>query len=184
MADSLEDYSPEQVAQLAGTYKALLDNPETRELALRMTKKVNPAVSIPEIELKDAAAKAFKAQADRQDALEQQIRERDARDRINAERQALRDQGFSADDIPLIEKIMTDERIPSYATAAKYYKAQQQVAQPTAHGTQNMGGSRQYSLPSNALDALKAGKGGLKQFGRDQAAAALDEIRSGQIKLH
>jgi hypothetical protein len=184
MADSLEDFDAAQIAQLAQTYKSLLDNPETRELALRMTKKVNPGVSIPEIDLKDAAAKAFKAQADRQDALEQQIRERDARDRINGERAALREQGFSASDVNAIEKIMTDEHIPSYATASKYYKAQQQVAQPTPHGAQSGGNARTFSLPQTAMDALKGGKNGLRQFGRESAAAALDEIRSGQIKLH
>lgn len=182
MADSLEDFTQEQRDQMAATYKSLLDNPETREFALRATKKVNPNVVIPELDLKDAAWRDKQAITARQDKLEQEIRERDARDRINSERAALREQGFTADEVAAVEKIMVDEHIPSYATAARFYRNSQQVATPTPHNIN--AGARSYSLPETALDALKKGKNGLKEFGRNAASEALDDLRSGRIKLH
>lgn len=182
MADSLEDFTQEQRDQMAATYKSLLDNPETREIALRATKKVNPTIVIPELDLKDAAYHANKKITERQDKLDQELRERDARDRINAERQGLRDQGFNGDEVAAIEKIMTEKHIPSYATAAEFFRGQQSVATPTPHNVTS--GARNYEMPPNAMEALKKGKTGLRDFGRSEASNALDDIRAGRIKLH
>lgn len=182
MADkSLEDFTPDQIENMASVYKAILSNPETREIGLRATKKVRPNVPIPEIDLKDRQAQSDKLLQDRADALDAQLRERDARDRIRDERQQLRDQGFSSGDVAAIEKVMTDERIPSYETAARYYKGQRQIAEPTPH---NMGPATTFNLPQDPLAALKGGKQGLSKWAREQATAGLDAIRSGQIKIH
>ena len=182
MADksSLEEYSPEEVAQMAATYKAILDNPATRELGLRATKTINPQTSIPEIDLKDAARGEFKKADEKMQALENKIRENDARDRVRDERDKLREAGHSKDDIAAIEKIMIDEHIPSYETAAKYFNGQRQIATPTPH----VGGpATTYTMPADPLAALKGGKAQLNKWGREQATAALDDLRSGRIKL-
>lgn len=180
---NLEDYSAEELAQMAGTYNALLSNPETREVALRLTKKINPSLSIPEVDLKDQARAEFKATNDKLSSLENEIRMRDARDRINSERNSLRGQGFNDDDIAEIEKVMTTEQIPSYGTAATYYKNARQVAQPTP-GQGGAQPSSTYDLPNEALAAMKNGKQGISKWARGQAESALNELRSGQIKLH
>lgn len=177
---SLEDYSPEQIEQMAATYKAALDNPVTRDVMLRVTKKLNPSLSVPEIDIKDATNNEFKKINDRSDALEAQIRERDARDRINAERSALRDGGMDNDDVAAIEKIMIDEHIPSYQTAAKYYKSQRQVAEPTA---QPQSGFSTYSLPTDPMTAMKGGKNALSKWARNSASDALNDLRAGRVKL-
>ena len=183
MADtpqSLEGLNADEIAEMAATYQAGLNNPETRELMLRVTKKLKPNVSIPEIDLRDAARGEFKKVDDRQAALEQQIRERDARDRVRDERDRLREQGFSKDEVAAVEKIMMDEHIPSYETAAKYYKAQQTVAEPRPHVG---GAATTYSMPKDPLAALKGGKSSLNKWSRDQATQDMDDIRSGRIKL-
>lgn len=180
---NLEDYSAEELAQMAGTYNALLSNPETREVALRLTKKVNPQLSIPEVDLKDQARAEFKRMDDRHAALENEIRMRDARDRINNERASLRGQGFNDDDIAEIEKVMTTEQIPSYQTAATYYKNARQVAQPTP-GQGGVQQSSTYELPNDALAAMKNGKAGISKWSRGIAESAMAELRAGQIKLH
>lgn len=184
MADrNLEDYSAEELAQMAGTYNALLTNPETREVALRLTKKVNPGLSIPEVDLKDQARAEFKRMDDRHEKLENEIRMRDARDRINGERSGLRNQGFDDNDIAEIEKVMTTEHIPSYATAATYYRNARQVATPTS-GQGGAQPSSTYELPNDALAAMKNGKSGISKWSRGIAETAMAELRSGQIKLH
>ena len=178
---SLENYTEEQVEQMAATYRAIVSNPETRDLALRLTKKVNPDASIPEIELKDAAAAEFKKRDDRNDALEAGILLRDAKDRIRDERTALRDKGYNTDQISAIEKIMTDERIASYATAARYFDGQNAIAEPTpTPGLQ----SPNYSMPQDPLNAMKSGKKGLNQWALNAATAALADVQAGRVKLH
>lgn len=183
MADSLEDYTPEQIAQMASTYQAILNDPATREIGLRVTKKVNPKLSIPEIDLKDATHGALKERDSKIEALENQMRERDARDRIERERQALRSDGLTQDDVDAIEKIMMDEHIPSYQTAAKYYKAQRQVSVPTPE-TYRGSGAGSYSLPEDPMKALKGGKNALRSYALNSASEALNDLRSGRIKLH
>lgn len=179
---SLEDYTPEQIEQMAATYKSALENPATREVMLRATKHLNPSMSIPEIDLKDATRAEFKKANDRADTLEQQIRERDARDRVNSERAALREAGHSKDDIAAIEKIMMDEHIPSYATAAKHYTMQRQVAEPTPQVRQASVGQA-YSLPGDTMTALKGGKNSLRKWALDETANALNDLRAGRVKL-
>lgn len=179
---TLEQYSPEEVQQMAATYQTLLNNPQTRDMALRLTKHVNPALSIPEIELKDATAAALKSRDEKIAELEAKQLAQEARDRIDRERRALRDEGFSADEITAVEKVMTDEHIPSYATAATYFRNARQVAQPTPATGEAQ--STTYDLPAEALASMKAGKQGLKKFALQQAEAAMSEIQSGRIKLH
>lgn len=184
MADSsLEQFSPEEVQQMAATYQGLLNNPKTREVALRLTKVHNPALSIPEIEVKDATAAALKSRDDKIAELEQKQLQQEARERIERERASLRDQGFDADQIAAIEKVMTDEQIPSYKTAATYYRNAQQVAQPTP-ATGETASAATYDLPGEALASMKNGKQGLKKFALQEADKALAEINAGRIKLH
>lgn len=179
---SLEDYTPEQIEQMAATYKSALENPATREVMLRATKHLNPSMSIPEIDLKDGVRKEFQKANERADALEQQIRERDARDRVNSERASLREAGHSKDDIAAIEKIMIDKHIPSYETAAEFYRGQQQIATPTPQVQQH--GGQSYSLPTDPMAAMKGGKNALKKWATNSAAEALNDIRSGRVTLN
>ncbi len=180
---SLEGFTPEQIEEMADTYRAVLANPETRKAALRATKKVNPGMSIPEIDLEDAGRAEFKARDERIEKLEDELRRRDAESRVHAERAALRDKGMSAEDIAAVEKLMIDKRIPDYSTAAEFLQNQRQVAEPTPNSMERRP-ALTVNLPSDPLAALKQGPKGLKNWGRDNASAALDEIRSGKIKLH
>jgi hypothetical protein len=61
------------------------------------------------------------------------LRERDARDKLNENRQALFKKGLAKDDgdIEQIEKVMLEKNIPSHETAAEYWKWMQQSAAPT-----------------------------------------------------
>lgn len=178
---SLEGMTPEQIEAMAATYHGLLSNPETREMALRATKKVNPSLSVPEVELKDLAAREFKARDDKIDEQARKLIEMEARERVTNERAALRDQGFSKDEVAAIEKLMIEKQIPSWATAAEFYRGQQKMAEPAPHVPSP--NPTTYSMPTDALGALKGGRQALTKFARETAGAALQEIRSGQVKL-
>jgi hypothetical protein len=181
---SLEDFTDEQRDSMAATYKSLIDNPETRELALRLTKKVNPEASIPEIELKDAARAEFKRIADRQDAADAKLLERDAEQRVKEARLALREQGFSKEDIAAIETIIIEEKKNgnhmTYDLAARFYANSKTVAEPTPVTQAHFAPT----LPQDAAAAMKSGKKGLNAWALDSAAKALAEIQAGRVKLH
>ncbi len=180
MEDSLENQTPAEVAAMAAMYQKLLSNPATRELTLRASKKIDPSLSIPEVDLRDMANGAFAARDEKIASLEQQIRERDAKDRVAQARAGLAKQGMSDDDVAAIEKLMVDEQIPSYETAAKYYRAQKQIATPTPTAMQR---ATSFELPKSPLDAMKNGKAGLKNWARSEASAALDDLRAGRITI-
>ncbi len=182
MSKSLEDFSPDDLAQMAATYHSLLNNPETREVTLRATKRLNPGLSIPEVDLKDQTRGAILETNQRIEAQQQQLLKLEAERRIERERDSLRDQGFSKAQITEIENIMTTEQIPSYGTAAKYYSNAQRVAEPTPNTGEAERGTT-WSLPSEQLAAAKSGKAGLSKFARTAAEQALSDIRSGRIKL-
>jgi hypothetical protein len=177
---ALEDYTEEQRNNMAATLDAMYANPATREIALRATKTVNPRANIPEIDLKDATAAELKPRDEKIESLENQLRERDARDNIERARASLREAGHTKDDVSAIEKLMTEKQIPSYETAAEYYKGQKQLATPTpSTGIR----SQTMRLPQEPLEAMKNGKNGMKNWARDQATAALDDLRAGRITL-
>lgn len=185
MADSLEDnvqeFTEAERDQMARTYTAMLRNPATRELALRATKANNPQASIPEIDLKDAARAEFKKRDDQMAEMTKQLLERDARDRIRDERDRLKEAGHSKEDIAAIEKLMTEKQIPSYETAAEYFRNQNRVAEPAPY---QPGQALTYRMPETELAAAaKSGKAGLSRLARESAASAMDDIRSGRIKL-
>lgn len=184
MADkSLEDYSPEEVASMAATYNSLLNNPATRETVLRATKHINPGISIPEVDLKDATRGAFKTVTERMDLMQADQLRRDTEARVERERSNLRGQGFGDDDIAEIEKMMVREQIPNYGTAAKHYKNSRQIAEATPSVGPGQSATS-YELPKDAMTAMKGGKAGLSKFAREQASAALNDLQSGRIKLH
>ncbi len=179
---SLEGLAPEQIEELADTLNRLYQNPETRGVVLRATQKVTPGLHVPELELEARANAAFKARDEKIEAQERKIIEMEAERRIERERQSLKDAGYSKDDIAAIEKTMIDKRIPDYGTASQFFSQERKLAEPTP-ATANPFGSPTLSLPADPLKALKQGTKGLRDFGRNQATDALNDLRSGKVKL-
>lgn len=185
---SLEDLTVDQLLAHAQTLSgpanianALVNNPETRTETLKLIKKLNPAISIPEL---DAAAPIESKLEDIQKQLRErdaQLREHQARAEIEHQRSALKQQyGFTDQDIQEVEKIMMDEKepIPTYGAAARYYKATKEVAIPTSAEI----APPVYDLPNK--DVWGAGmhnQGALNKIAREQAYSALNDIKAGKI---
>lgn len=178
MADknSLENLSPEERDELASLAQGLANNPETRPMYLRLIKKHSPTTAIPEIDVLNTVGNALQPHLAKIEKLEQEKLEREVNDRLRANRESLRDEGHSKEDIAAIEKMMVDEKIPSHATAAKYFKLQNQAAVPT---TAHM---RRAEVPIGR-DKIKEA-GGIRRWGTNEAHAAIDDIRAGRVKLH
>ena len=171
---SLEGRSPEDVQALAELAQALATNPETRNGFLGLTKKINPDAHIPEIDIPASFQASMAPQLDRLKQLETAQAKRDMEDRVRASREsALKVKGVSDADMGDIEKLMLEKRIPDHATAAEFLVAQRRSAEPTPSMTR----PRQPADVIPKLPDLKEFGGNLQDYARQQAYAAIDELR-------
>lgn len=175
--DSLEGLDPETTKQLARISRDLANDPATRKDYLRLLKKQNPNQAIPELDLEAQMENFAKPHVERVTRLEQEILKRDLEKRIESQRQALRDQGYSADEVTAIEKMMVEKKIPSHETAADYFRLQRASAVPT---TQPRGLPN--TLPVDKKTIKEAG--GIRRWSLTEAHKAADDIRTGRVKLH
>lgn len=175
---SLEGKSAEEIAALAELAQSLASNPATRLGFLNLTKKANPSTHIPEIDIPNQINSHFAAGLARLGALEKENENMKIQQSIMAKRQLLLDSGVAKKDIPDIEKLMLEKKIPDHQTAAEFFKMQQKAAVPTPAST--LTGSRTNHMP--AMD-LKPFNGNINDWARNAASKAIDEIKAGQIKL-
>jgi hypothetical protein len=168
---SLENLSFEQRDELAILSKTLADNPETRKDFLRLTKKVNPEMVIPELQLEEYTERKVSAAEEKVMALENKLREKEIREQLESKRRALKERGIaqSDQDVQEIEKIMLEQGITSHDTAAQHWEWMKQAAVPTPTG---------YNPNTiNKFDLSKYWKNP-QGAARDVAASALHELRN------
>ena len=168
---SLENLSLEQRDELAILSKTLADNPETRKDFLRLTKKVNPEMVIPELQLEEYTERKVSAAEEKVMALENKLREKEIREQLESKRRALKERGIaqSDQDVQEIEKIMLEQGITSHDTAAQHWEWMKQAAVPTPTG---------YNPNTiNKFDLSKYWKNP-QGAARDEAASALHELRN------
>jgi hypothetical protein len=130
---SLENMSFDERDSLAELSKKLADNPKTRKAFLRLTKEVNPELTIPEIEIEDSTSSALLKMQNENDSLRNKFREREALDDLEKRRNNLMKKGLakSDDDVAAIEKVMLEEGITNHEAAARHWAWMQQAAAPT-----------------------------------------------------
>ena len=163
---SLEDLSLEQRDELALLAKQLSDNPNTRKEFLRMTKKVRPELSVPELDIEEYTNSKVNDAEQRVMALESKLRERDAVEELNTRRARL---GRSDDEVAEIEKLMLEKGMTNHETASEYFDWMRQAATPTPMGYS--------SSPMNKFNLEKYWKN--PQMGaRDEAQKALMELKN------
>ena len=185
---SLEDLTTDQLLararQLeagANTLAALSANPETREGLQRLLKKANPKLSIPEIDAKDAVLGEVKTLSASLEKLQNQILERDVRDRIERQRADVKGRyKLSDEDLTEVEKLMIDKDnpIPTYDAAARVFRASRTSATPTP---------AQFNPPTFQMpesDVWGSGIGNPSKLNRiaiEEAYKAFGEISSGKV---
>jgi hypothetical protein len=138
---SLEDMTVDELLAhakamqpFANTFTSLTSNPETRETIQRAMKKINPKLSIPEIDAKDSVRDEIKAERDARLKLEERIQTDEIKRSIEARKaKATRDYGLTEADLIEVEKLMLDPEnpIPTYDAAARVFKASKVSATPT-----------------------------------------------------
>ena len=175
--NSLENVDPVDI-ELAALAKKLSNDPATRKDFLRLVKKHNPAQPIPELDVEDRISALAAPHIQKVAKLEADLLKRDVAGRIEEKRSALREQGYSRDDVAAIEKLMVEKQIPSHDTAASYFKMEKQTATPTPTSLQ----TGVNTLPIDRKAIKEAG--GIRNWSRMEAHKAADEILKGRVKLH
>jgi hypothetical protein len=167
---SLENVSLEARDELASLSKMLAENPDTRKDFLRMTRKVNPGLPIPELDMEDYTRDAMGKSEQRVQQLEAKLRERDAVEELQRRRDSLLKKGLidSESDIDAVEKIMLDKKIHDHETAAQYHSWMKQAAVPTSSGYT--------ASPVKQFDLNRYWKNPVGAA-RDEAMKALNDLR-------
>lgn len=187
---SLEDMTPNELLAHARSleqnnrlYGPLMNDPETRGEMLRLIKKKNPNMPIPELEAEERAKKLVAEERAEREKVANELREEKLDRRIEKERERVkREYDLSDADMAEVEKLMTDEKapIPYWDSAAKYYKAMSRTATPTPVTLE----PPVYEMPSK--DVWAAGIGSparLNQIAMREATKAANDISSGRIKV-
>lgn len=176
---SLEDLTPEARDELAQLSRTLSEREDTRDEFLTLVHKAKPEVPIPELRIK-ARADAVLAQAQSAvSSLESRLMERDARDELNSRRANLIKKGLVRDDseVAEVEKVMLEKKIPDHETAAEYWKFMKEAAVPTPTSF------RPNVFDQGTKDRFANYWKNPAMAARNEAANALNDIRSGKIKL-
>ena len=175
MSTSLEGMTPEQIYGLAQLANTLANDPSTRENFLGLVKKGNPNLAIPEIDAKNEVLAQLQEERKAREALELKIQEREIRESIERKKAEVQSKfSFSQSDMDEIEKIMLDEQIPNYETAAKYLKASRSVAERSYNPATS---ASQVKLPDSDVWAKGFGnQTALNNIAREQAYQAMNEI--------
>lgn len=187
-APSLEDLTTDQLLaharMMQGSHdlmQTLLSDPATRPQIQRMLKTKNPSLSIPEIDTADAVRAEIEKEREARKNLEQKLLERDVRERLEKQRAAAKAKySLTEEDMAAVEALMTDAEnpIPTYDAAARVHKASKTTATPTtSHFSPPT-----FEMPENDVWGKGVGnKGMLDKIALNEAAAALNEIRSGKV---
>lgn len=167
---SLEEFDSDTQRELAALAKKLADNPDTRKDFLRLTKKVNPDLPIPELEIEQYTTQAVNKAEERVQQLEAKLREKDALEALKERRESLMKKQLieSEDEIKDVEKIMLERGITNHETAAEYHRWMKQSAVPTSSGYN--------PSPVKGFDLNKFWKNP-GNAAREEAVKALNEIR-------
>ena len=165
----LEGKSAEEIESLAALADSLANNPKTRRGFLSLTKQANPEAHIPEIDIPAQIGGLMAEPLRRLETAEAALRDRDVRDRIEAQR---RDLGLSREELAAVEKTMVEHKIADHKTAKRFLDMERQQATPTPAST--AAGMRRFGAPT--MPELKPGSD-LKQHAYTSAYSVIDQLR-------
>lgn len=131
---SLEDLTPEQKQDLnlGKLTKQLLQNPETAENAQRLLMKGDPKLRFPEVTLKDSLAQVEEKSSERTRALEQEVKELKAQQKLEKLHAKVSDAGLDLKPVvELMEKHGLAPTEGNYDMAIEVLRNRAALAEPT-----------------------------------------------------
>lgn len=163
---TFEELTDAQRDALAKAGHKLFQNPEVSSEAKRLLMKADKNVRFPEIETSDQLGGELKKRDDKIDALTNELRQTEARRRLEEQRTAARGRGL---DPAEVEKAITERGIGSWDTAMEFVELTHRAATPTPAA---------YDEP---LDVMPTGKefwNNPEKATREMAHKAVDELKA------
>jgi hypothetical protein len=163
--------------ELAALMTELSENPATRKQTLRDIKKIRPNLAIPEIDNEDAInTVAEELRADNQ-ALREELRNRDLQGALKERRQRIKTQHqLTDDDVSAIEEtLIKPGKIADHDTAAAYFAMERRMSTPTPH-------KHHRAKPFEGIDLAKY-QADPEGAMLDDMTEAWDELQSGSVRL-
>lgn len=150
----------DQARRDAALFAALNDDPGTRPELLRLLRKHDPKMSLPELEVEERANAAMQAaladEKKRNDELQKRVEKVEFDAKLRDAREGIVRAGLVSEaELPEVEKLITDEHFPNHMTAARFYAAQKALTPPSPE--------QYYGAPMDDMD---------KDFLADPDAAA------------
>ena len=172
MAD-LTDQQKDEIGTLA---TAMFEkDPKTFKKA---AKEVFPDLSIPEIEQEQALLKSEEKSKEEIQKLREEL-DLERRTRAIADkRKELQGKGYSEEDVAEIEKLITGKEVNTYGGAEELYRARRDIAEPNTGGYPNQ--RIESGFTPEKLKEMQENP----NYHRDEAHAAINDIRSGKAKLN
>lgn len=177
---SLEGLTEDDIKQLAEIQVATMTNTKTRLAQQRLTREVLPNNSYPELEAHERQAEQDKKLREEIATRDKRIDEMEMRGKRESVIQQLIDSGAieSRAQFSEIEKFGVENKIADYEKAAHFFKLSQTAAEPSSTTT------FETPLPlAPVLEGLDKFRGSKSQWAEAEAYKALNEIKSGKIKL-
>lgn len=175
---SLEELTPNEVLGLASLTNQLASDPATRTEFLKMLKKKNPGMVIPEIDAAEAVHGEISKLKEENAKLREEFSNNELRRNIEGKRSdAMKRHRLTDDQMTEVEKLMVEKHLPDYDTAAEFFSMSQRIAPPTSVDT--------VANPDFTMPALETWKGGignktqLDKIARSEAYKAWNEVNGG-----
>lgn len=180
MSASLEGMSDDEVRALAQLAKQLGDSPKTRLGMMRLTKELDPSVSIPELDTLTTLGQVTKKIDERFNAFEAKQTERETTDRILAARRTAIAAGLISEaEVDALETFMIENGMTDHEKAAVHFKNAQRAAVPVTQPT------ARYEMPQDHLKLYKEhGRQGLSELIKNNAVQDIRDLRSGKIRIN
>lgn len=126
-------YTEKELKDLATWYELIEKNPEAKDKLYEAMEMVNPDVNIPERKVKKEISKQKEeVSKDVEKKVRQLLAERDAKEYMERNRESLKEEGYSDEEITQIEKLMQEENIKKYNIARSHFDREMRaVKEPT-----------------------------------------------------
>lgn len=158
--------TPEQ-ADLLGKAEAMLQDSKVRGNFLGLMRDRFPEVPIPEVDISRGFQATIEAQEKRLQEMEAKEREREVQARVAQGRaSALKVSGIAENDLPEIEKMMTEKGIADHVTAATYLSQSRQLAGGSVPAGE---GKKKSTEPNPFVEAREKFGGDIREWSKAEA---------------
>jgi hypothetical protein len=148
MATTLNNLSEETRDELASMMLRIAGKKDTRSDLLKLMKKDNPDLVVPELDTATAVQEATGSLEKKfQDFLDSQKKEQFEKSLAEKKNTVQQANGYSADDMKKIEELMMNRQVLNYEDASKLYNMERTPDEPTNYG---MSGYGPVDLPSDS----------------------------------